>query len=240
MFPDGQLLLAGGQGSLAGGELLLSGGEGGFTAREGCGGGCGLLLRVLSTVGEAAARHLLADAALLQEGLLVVLDEVPKHHVGLADEGDGNVADHLIGAIGQDGIVVLAVVVFAATLARVAVTAVGGLPLLQVVVGEVVLVVLEQLLVAGFGDVEQFDFSLFAGGGGGSALDNVLFAAAGGLYHLVNSAVAVAVHEGFAEIVRHIADALRLLIDHQGLVLPVLGQEITIQLCHLVIIKCKR
>ena len=187
---------------------------------------------MLSTVGEAAAGHFLADAALLQEGLLVELNEVPEHYIGLADERDGNIADHLIGAVGHDGVVVLAVVVFAATLARVAVAAVIGLPLLQTMVGEVVLVVLEQLLVAGFGDVKQFDFSLFAGGRGSCALHDVLLAAACRLYHLVDGAVTATVQKGLAEVVGQIADALRLLIDYQSLVLPVLRQKITVHISH--------
>ena len=83
---------------------------------------------MLVAVSDATAGHLFTDAALLQECLFVVLDKVAQHQVNLADEGDGNVADHFIGTVGQDAVIVFSVVVFTATAASIVIVFVARFP----------------------------------------------------------------------------------------------------------------
>ena len=60
------------------------------------------------------------------------------------------------------------------------------LPEGEAVLAKVVTVVLQQLLKAGPGDAVKFEFGFLGRAGGSAAFDNVLFAAAGCLRHLVD------------------------------------------------------
>ena len=52
-----------------------------------------------SPVGEAGAGHFLADAAAFEEVALEAVHEAAEHHVGLVDEGDGDVGHGLVRAL---------------------------------------------------------------------------------------------------------------------------------------------
>ena len=62
-------------------------------------------------------------------------------------------------------------------------------PLLQAAIAEEVAVVFQQLLLAGAGHVGQLEFEFLRRAGNLAAFDDVLFAGAGGLDHLVVGAV---------------------------------------------------
>lgn len=105
-------------------------------------GGYRLLLWMLTPISQPTSRHFLADSSLLEKLLLVILDEITQHHIHLANECDGNIAYHFVGASGQNAIIVLAVAVFTAAFAGVIVTLVACPPQFQLMVGQVILIVL--------------------------------------------------------------------------------------------------
>jgi len=82
------------------------------------------------------------------------------------------------------------------------------LPLLEMPVTQIILVVEEQLLQTGAGDIDQAQFGLGRGARSATALGKVLTAAAGGLYHLIHRA-GTGIKEFLAEPVGRIIDQRR-------------------------------
>ena len=187
---------------------------------------------MLTPISQPTTRHLLADSSLLEKLLLVILDEITQHHIHLANECDGNIAYHFVGASGQNAIIVLAVAVFTAAFAGVIVTLVACLPQFQLMVGQVILIVFQQFLMAGLGDIEQFDLGLLAGSRCRCSLHDILLTRTGSLYHLIHRPISTTVQKMLAEIISHITDALRLPVHYQVIVAAILRQKLIIHFTH--------
>jgi len=139
---------------------------------------------------EAGFGHALAEAAGLEEVGLKAADVLVKEIVGLVKQAEGNVGDdfggagfdeRLIGRIGRMGLISQGpdVACFLGFL----------FPEAELPDPEVVLIVDEQFLQTGAGDVGELDLHLGRGLGGFAAFGDVLFAGPGGLDHLVYGAV---------------------------------------------------
>ena len=151
------------------------------------------MIFLLVPVVQAGAGHLLADAAIFDEVFFEAADLLVEEVVGLVDEVESNVGEDGGGAVFEKG-----TVGFEGLLRGFAefahVEGLGGVfgPDGEVPDTEEVLVVNEQFLQAGAGDVGEGEFGFGGGFGGLGSFGDVLFSGAGGLDHLVNGAVAPA------------------------------------------------
>gem|GEM_PF-6065576 len=158
--------------------------------------------------------HAFLDAAVFHKVVLQTVEKIAQHEVLLMDEGDGDIGNRLGAARFYRAAVKCAVVVLGAHLASLHAARVVASPLLQLPHTQVVLVVNEQLMQAGFGHIDEFKFRFARRGRRRAALGNVLFAAASRLYHLVDGAVAF-VQILVGKVIGNIIDALSLLINDE-------------------------
>lgn len=111
-------------------------------------------------MGDAGARHLLADASVLQKVGLGASNESAQENVSLVNKGYGKVADHLAVAFVEDCAVVSGVVVCGAKVPEFRQPGVAHGPLAEVVDAQIVFIIQQQLLQGGFCNVQQFYFCL--------------------------------------------------------------------------------
>ena len=176
----------------------------------------------------AGLGHLLLDAAVLEEVLLELFDEVLQQVIGLVDEDEGDVRQGDVVAILAHALVVDGVRMLLAPLSGGVALLAAGIPNLVAVVAQIVLVVLLQLLEAGFGHVDQLDASLHRGGSRFHAFGNILLPAARRLLHLIDRAVAYRRQVMLHEIDGDVVDAFRFLESEEVLVVTFRGEEIAI------------
>ena len=111
-------------------------------------------LRVFSSISKPSSCHLLAYSPLFKKFLFVVLDEITQHHINLANQCDGNITNHFIGAIRQDTVIVFTVAMFTTTGSSIVVSLVTRFPQYQMMMSKIILVIFQQFLMAGFGDIK--------------------------------------------------------------------------------------
>ena len=148
---------------------------------------------------QARGGHAFADAALSREFPVLALDVLLHGFIDLMAEANRQVCQFLGVHLGEEVLVIVIHVVLAAKFQHWGVAWVACLPERQAGVLEVVKIVFEEFAVAALGDIQQFDLTFHAGAAVLAALDDVLLAAAGGLHHLVDGAVAVLLEETFAK-----------------------------------------
>ena len=173
----------------------------------------------------AGAVHLLFDATLLLEVVLLPFNQPADEHIALVDEGDGNVGNGfgraLLDLFAIDGRVEV-------PLAEDACLHASGViegPLLEASHTEEIFVVEQQFVQRSTVYVCQFYFHFARRHTIDISLRQILLTRAGRLHHLVNRAVA-RLQEFMCKVVRYIVDALRLLECLQCAVIIVLSQEI--------------
>lgn len=187
--------------------------------------GLGWLGALLVPILEAGLGHSLADAAVFDEVFFEAAALLVEEVVGLVNEADDDVREDF----GRAGVHERAIglVRFIGRTAQFAdVEGFFGVlvPESMVADAEVVLVVEEQFLKAGAGDIDQTQLHLGGGDGGFGAFADVLFSGTGALHHLVNGAVSAPI-ELFAEAEGEVEDGLRLAEGEQIFVVAALRKE---------------
>jgi hypothetical protein len=174
---------------------------------------------------EADFGHALAEASLLDEVFLEAAEVLVEEVIGLVEEANGDVGDYFGGTGVHEGTVGL----------------VGGVRLIAETAdvegflgvflpdgvradAEVILIVDEEFLQAGAGDVGEFDLGFGGGLSGFAAFGDVLFAGPGGLDHLVDGAVSF-FEEAVAEVVGKVEDDFGFLVGEEILVVSTWGEE---------------
>ena len=154
---------------------------------------------LLCAFGEAGACHAFAQAAFPDKGRLQLADLLVEKIIR-----ELNQADHYVGGYGRVGVFDALLEGFvigawcAVELSEPFAVGVISLPLIQVASPDEIAVVFKEFLQAGPGDIGEFDFGFLRGAGSVAAFQNVLFARAGSLDHLIMGA-GVLVHEAVAE-----------------------------------------
>lgn len=181
--------------------------------------------RLLFPILQAGLGHLLADAAFLDEVLLQSAALLVEEVIRLMDEADGDVRQDL-GRTGvhERAVGLVALVGGAAEFADVEGFLAVFVPEGVVADSEVVLVIEEELLQAGAGDVDELELHLGGGDGGFAAFTDVLFPGAGGLHHLVDGALAF-LEEAVAEAEGEVEDGLGFAEGEEFPVVAALGKE---------------
>ena len=166
----------------------------------------------------------LGKAAFGEKSLLQSVELAVEEVVGLVDEAEQDVGGSLRGSSFDVGPIRLIGLIgpIGDSAHRLGLGVVFG-PEQQVPLAEEVLIVLEQFFQAGAGDAGEFELGLLGGGGGLAGFRDVLFAATGGLDHLIVSPRA-AVDEAVAESDRGIENNLGGLVGFE-LPVPAMGGD---------------
>ena len=161
-------------------------------------------------IGNSRSCHFLSYAAFLKKRFFLSFYKFSEQHVGLVNQYDSNVGNGLSRACRYALHVERSVAMSSAHITSLYCARVCGCPLRQMINAQIILIVEQKLLEACTCNVCQFYFRFFGRGGSGTTFGNVLFAAACGLYHLVDSTV-FPVKKCLCEIVGDIVDAGRFL-----------------------------
>lgn len=166
--------------------------------------------------------HAFFYAAFGYEAGLHGVQQFVEHVCCLVDEGDAEVGCLFVVHALDGGGIVLLYLTASCILPHSFVSRVTGIPLRQAAHTQIVFVVVEELFKAGLCHIGEFDFGFGGGGGRLIAFGDVLFAAAGSLYHLVDGAVAFVEIE-LGEVVGDVVDDFGDLIDAEVAVVAVAG-----------------
>lgn len=178
-----------------------------------------------AAVGETGAGHALAQAAFFEKIRLQTVELPVNEIVGLVDETEGDVGDGLRRArLDKLTIKLIGLRNLAAEPADVEGLAGVLVPLAVFADAEIIAIVVEKFFEAGASDAGEFDLGLFGSAGGLAALEEVLFAGAGGLDHLVYGAVALE-EELVGEAEGDVEDDLGLVEGVKGLVIAARGND---------------
>src|SRR5436190_5798795 len=151
----------------------------------------GMVLCGFASVLEAKSGHALAEAALLEELLFQAAELLVDQVVGLINQAKGDVGyGFWRTSLHKFAVKLICLRGFAANCAdKLSFFGILG-PNGEVPSAKKIFVIVQQFFEAGSGNVGELDFGFFGGGAGLAAFEDVLFAGASGLDHLIDGTVA--------------------------------------------------